>query len=526
MSSIGTNGPCDISASETNATIQNRLNYIQSVAVTHPPGYGFPYVAPQRTQLTCISMSFTMAAQNQATYKKSVISSMNKNTFITTKSHKLTNILNGFTAVGQPSSQYGTQNWTYTSSNTRNTPQYTNATIACQLPLGSIVWFNIVTNSVGTNIVATSVNGSIYYSIDSGLTWFRSLLPLPNNGIGPTPYLTFSSNIGSNKVSLIAQNAIYKSINYGQTWSFMLNISGSLITHFAGIISSNDGATNIYAGINDTGTTMVQAINTNTLPYPTIADPVRFTLDVNLPIYSPPDNYVQFMAITSGKNADILWACGNINQSYIPGGFLSPISGYYIWRSDTSGSSWTPGINPDLNYSDRIVDPSYPGTDITLSVIATDASGQRVAVAGYRDPIATFAPNFWIQPSFVPQPAVPPFASTTFSSSYGFSQVTNAYNWYAIAMSPDGQTIVASSAENPAQDNIGFIYVSLNGGTTCSRTSATSGVWVSLTIANGGQTIIAASSKILDGLTVLTGGYIYISNNYGASWIQSNTLII
>ena len=124
-------GPCDISASLTNSLIRQRLNYIQSAAVTHPPGYGFPYVAPERLQITCMSMSFTQAAEKQAAYKKSVLSSKNANSFVATKQQQLIRILNGFTANGQPSAQYATQNWTFTSSNTRDTQQFDNNTIGC-----------------------------------------------------------------------------------------------------------------------------------------------------------------------------------------------------------------------------------------------------------------------------------------------------------------------------------------------------------------------------------------------------------
>ena len=518
------NGPCDISASQTNTQLRQRLEYIQSAAVTHPPGYGFPYVAPQRIQLTCISMSFTTAAQNQAVYKNAVLTSMNKNTFIPTRQQQLTNILNGFTAQGQPSAQYATHNWTYTSSNTRNTPQYSNNTVACQTPLGYITWFYVVTDYLGETIVATGVNGAIYYSIDSGQTWNLSQLP-GNGGLGPTPYLTYSRNPGSYVVSMFAQNAVYKSVDGGQTWVYMIDTTTSGITRPSGIVSSDDGAINIYSGVNGTGTTMIKAIATNTLPYPG-GYPTRYILDSTLPVYEAPSNYVQFTALTSGNDANILWACGNCNPTFIPFGFFAPIPGYYVWRSDTSGDSWYPGINPDQNWADRIVSPAYPGTDIVLSVVAADASGNRVAVAGYRDPAAPFTPNFWIQPYFEPQSALPPNVSTTFSSANGFAGIVGAYNWYAIAMSQNGLVIAASSAEIPTQRDTGFIYVSTDGGATCTQTSCPVGVWNSIAMSHDGQNIIAVSSVIIEGITVVQGGYILISNNFGVSWMVSNTLLV
>ena len=149
---------------------------------------------------------------------------------------------------------------------------------------------------------------------------------------------------------------------------------------------------------------------------------------------------------------------------------------------------------------------------------------QRVAVAGYRDPTVN-TPNFWIQPFYVDPSSIP--ISTTFSSVNYFAGITSAYDWYALAMSPDGMIIVASSAENTALGNIGYIYVSTDGGSSGYRTSATSGVWTSLAISSDGSpTIVAASSSILQGINLAQGGFIYISSDLGLSWIKSNTLLI
>ena len=517
-------GPCDISASLTNSLIRQRLNYIQSAAVTHPPGYGFPYVAPERLQITCMSMSFTQAAEKQAAYKKSVLSSKNANSFVATKQQQLIRILNGFTANGQPSAQYATQNWTYTSSNTRDTPQFDNNTIGCKAIIGNVDWFSVAVNFDAEKIVATSVNGGIYYSTNKGQTWTNSYLPnVPvNYGIGPTPYLVMNTLPATNYISLNAKNALYKSSDFGASWNYMKDTSGSLITTFTGFVGSKNNNNIIYMGYKSIGTSMFYVENTNTNP-----NPNQIIQDNYLPLYSVPNNYVQFSALASHSDLSFIWACGNCNQSY-PGAPV-PISGYFIWRGVVDSSNvyiWANGINPVTNFPDRTIPPGQInfGTDINLHVIITDASMQRVAVAGYRDPTVN-TPNFWIQPFYVDPSSIP--ISTTFSSVNYFAGITSAYDWYALAMSPDGMIIVASSAENTALGNIGYIYVSTDGGSTGYRTSATSGVWTSLAISSDGSpTIVAASSSILQGITLVQGGFIYISSDLGLSWIKSNTLLI
>lgn len=131
MSSIGADSPCDTSANQINSLIQTRLNYIQSSAVTHSPGFGFPNVLPQRLQLNCMSMTFTQAQAAQVVYKATVKANIDQNRFIPTKQQKMTRIFNGFTANGQPSTQYATQNWTYTNPNQTNNVTNINNTIDC-----------------------------------------------------------------------------------------------------------------------------------------------------------------------------------------------------------------------------------------------------------------------------------------------------------------------------------------------------------------------------------------------------------
>ena len=133
MSSIGAGSPCDTSANQINSLIQTRLNLIQSNAVTHSPGYGFPNVLPQRLQLNCMPMTFSQAQTAQIAYKAQVIANIDQNSFIPTKQQKMTRIFNGFTAKGQPSTQYATQNWNYTNPNTRNTTINPNNTIDCSV---------------------------------------------------------------------------------------------------------------------------------------------------------------------------------------------------------------------------------------------------------------------------------------------------------------------------------------------------------------------------------------------------------
>lgn len=133
MSSIGAGSPCDTSANQVNSLIQSRLNLIQGPIYTKSPGFGFPNVLPQRLQLNCMSMTFSHAQAAQIANKVKVIANIDQNSFIPTKQQKMTRIFNGFTAKGQPSTQYATQNWNYTNPNTRNTTINPNNTIDCSV---------------------------------------------------------------------------------------------------------------------------------------------------------------------------------------------------------------------------------------------------------------------------------------------------------------------------------------------------------------------------------------------------------
>ena len=93
-------------------------------------------------------------------------------------------------------------------------------------------------------------------------------------------------------------------------------------------------------------------------------------------------------------------------------------------------------------------------------------------------------------------------------------------------MSGNSKVIVASSAENITLGGSGFIYVSTNGGTIGIKTSCPEAIWCSIAISYDGTTIVAVSNAIRIGISLISGGYIFISSDTGNTWKQSNTLTV
>ena len=96
------------------------------------------------------------------------------------------------------------------------------------------------------------------------------------------------------------------------------------------------------------------------------------------------------------------------------------------------------------------------------------------------------------------------------AKTWSQSSASTAINWNEIAISDDGNFMVASSTGNK-------IYTSLDGGLTWQVTSTPDANWSSLSMSSNGQVIVAIAQN-----TITLTNSIYMSKDYGNSWQQVN----
>jgi len=175
----------------------------------------------------------------------------------------------------------------------------------------------------------------------------------------------------------------------------------------------------------------------------------------------------------------------------------------------------TPSSNPyNVNYN---VTPSSgtwttATTSDTWTAVSSSSSGQYVvAVASTGNVYVSnnFAHNFTLVPTGSFTPTLP---------------TSPVLTWSAITCSSSGQYIVICS-DNTSNQN-GTVYTSENYGATWNQVSTGSSAgqlpantsWSSITSSSNGQNLVICAEY-----SSSTGGYVYISQNYGTSWYQAPT---
>src|SRR3984957_7674428 len=108
------------------------------------------------------------------------------------------------------------------------------------------------------------------------------------------------------------------------------------------------------------------------------------------------------------------------------------------------------------------------------------------------------------------------WVSTNSGSTWLSNNVTGNFFFSSLAMSADGNKLVAVVGDNSSP---GPIYTSTNSGITLTLTPAPTNNWMSVASSADGSKLVAVVSSI-NGTT--NGNVIYISTNSGSSWILTS----
>ena len=515
-----TNSPCDISASEYNRIFQERNNYLQSISV--PPYYGTPNAVPERARRCTLQngsiLNLAKGNITQTQYKNDVLSTYNKNTYVATKTERLKRVFNGFTSNGQHSAQYGTQNWNYTEADARQSNLLGNNTLTCNIPSGFNKWTSVIIDSLGEKFIANQIDSSYYYNNINNI-WYLISTPisLPNNH-----FFTISNN----NTYISGTNYIYRSTNNGLTWdinnSYIYPKTGIKgISQIRSLITDFSGEKIIIIGDNLVGTTMIEVQYIGNV-ISLIKDNSRYLPHSDYP--NSTNNNVYFTSMDSYQDVSniIIWACGYCNKNYIPTNYTESITGNYVWYSNDGGINWSHGINIETeiigNAGNGPENQFWTGIDVSLTNIKVSKDGSTVIVSGNKYHLNRSDPNFWINTTSgqLSGWGLP-------SSNNGFSKITQAYDWYKIAVSANGEIIVASSVEREDFGNTGYIYISRDYGSSVKRAKLPLAVWNSISMSDDGTTIIVSSNSLQfnpNSVNLLDGGYVYISKDTGLTWLK------
>jgi hypothetical protein len=154
---------------------------------------------------------------------------------------------------------------------------------------------------------------------------------------------------------------------------------------------------------------------------------------------------------------------------------------YACYTSTNSGSTWTSNSEPQSG--------STIGSWYT---IASSVDGTKLVAA-------TVSSSIWV--------------STNSGTTWFSNNVPTVSEWGPVAMSADGNTILAAAGGNSHPP--GFIYVSTNWGASWNPTSAPTNVWMSIASSADGAKLVAVAGEPYTGV-------MYISTNSGTTWTQTS----
>jgi len=364
------------------------------------------------------------------------------------------------------------------------------ATWTQQTSAGNRSWWQIACSSDCSRLVALDAYGSdysggyIYVSDDFGVTWTEQ--------VSAGKHIWYHVAVSADGSTIAATTGDYynsgniiTSTDSGSTWGVQSSVG---IKYWTSITSSSDG-------------TKLAAVVDNSSIYTSSDSGVTWTEQTTAGSRA-------WTSITSSSDGTKLAAVADSDSVYTSSDSgvtwtEQTTAGSRVWTSITSSSDGTKLAA--VADSDSVYTSSDSGVTWTERVaagsrqwksIASSSNGTKVAAVDYYG--AGSGGSI--------------YTSSDSATSWVERTVAGERTWTSIASSADGADLAATA-------NNGYIYTSSDSGVTwAERTSVGSRGWTSVAISSDGQKLVAVETSV-DPDTSEFGGYIYTSNDNGATWV-------
>jgi len=390
-----------------------------------------------------------------------------------------------------PQTPYGTINTS--SSNTKNNDRiYLSANFGKSFfaitDAPQAIWLIVKISGNGQYIIAITQSdiesipgkpGTIWYSYDFGKTWNKNILSASRFWSGAA-------------ISSTGQYLTFVSVDNNIITSFTPEFNGS----YSNTLSTNN--MNISGLLNITGTSApISLIDGSVLT--TTSSPLDYSnnFGTNWNIYASTNSY-------------------NFISMSLNGQYQSAVSINYVTNYGTSYSTTYGNIYISNNYGINWSDPTiYISTNSGNTYNKNSGLGwYSISVSGsgqyqYAIPVNTSSYSY---SKYI-------YSSTNYGNTWYISNNNSTLNWTCISCSSSGQYVIAGTKLN-------YLFLSstygINWNITCNIniTNPTSKYWNSVSISSSGQYIYTASVSTQSSPNNDNRDTIYISNNFGISWIS------
>jgi len=350
------------------------------------------------------------------------------------------------------------------------------------------IWLIVKISGNGQYIIAITQSddssnpgepGTIWYSYDFGKTWNENILSASRFWSGAA-------------ISSTGQYLTFVSVENNIITSFTPEFNGS----YSNTLSTNN--MNISGLLNITGTSApISLIDGSVLT--TTSSPLDYSnnFGTNWNIYASTNSY-------------------NFISMSLNGQYQSAVSINYVTNYGTSYSTTYGNIYISNNYGINWSDPTiYISTNSGNTYNKNSGLGwYSISVSGsgqyqYAIPVNTSSYSY---SKYI-------YSSTNYGNTWYISNNNSTLNWTCISCSSSGQYVIAGTKLN-------YLFLSstygINWNITCNIniTNPTSKYWNSVSISSSGQYIYAASVSTQSSPNNDNRDTIYISNNFGISWIS------
>jgi photosystem II stability/assembly factor-like uncharacterized protein len=370
------------------------------------------------------------------------------------------------------------------------------------------VWTNDTPNLCAGPIVNSAVgvtNGLFTTTLDFGSSVFNGNLLLleigvrtngstnafiilsPQQILTPVPYAIFANTASNLSGSLPASQlsgTLPASAFAGYTSTVALTNNGNIFSGtFSGIF--NGAFTGAFSG---NGTNLTN-LNASQLTGGTVAD-ARLTTNVALLNGNQSftgSNIFRGANTFTGTNTFIgINTFTNSGSSFVGSFFGNGLVGWIVTNGTAVQAEIDHGYLLTNSQLATVTLPASPTNGDIVRISGAGAGGWKVAQNSGQAVLGNFSG----------------FGNSSWTASVG----NNIYNWYDIASSADGITMVAVVNGGTG----GGIYTSTDSGKTWYSTSASSGTWSAVASSANGSMLAATRN----------GSTIYTSTNAGSTWVQ------